>query len=74
MPVSRGTADTVFASRLGAVAEAVVNGTRERLKISRDPDCRWAYYDHSRNKSRSWCPMAACGNRAKARALPARGR
>jgi predicted RNA-binding Zn ribbon-like protein len=74
MPLSRGTADTVLASLLGAVAEAVASGAWDRLKICRNPDCRWAYYDLSRNRSRAWCSMAVCGNRAKARAFRARGR
>ncbi|MFI7640758.1 CGNR zinc finger domain-containing protein [Nonomuraea sp. NPDC049400] len=28
----------------------------------------WAYYDHSRNRRRTWCSMDICGNRAEARA------
>ncbi len=74
MPLSRGTADTVLASLLGAVAESVASGTWDRLKICQNPDCRWAYYDHSRNRSRAWCSMAVCGNRAKARAFRSRSR
>ena len=31
-------------------------------------DCRWAFYDRSRNRSGTWCDMSDCGNRAKARA------
>ena len=27
----------------------------------------WAFYDHSRNRSGTWCEMGKCGNRAKAR-------
>ena len=37
----------------------------ERLKIC--PNCAWLFVDKSRNRSRSWCDMAVCGNRAKAR-------
>lgn len=74
MPLSRGTADTVLASLLGAVAESVASGSWDRLKICRNPDCRWAYYDHSRNRSRAWCSMAMCGNRAKAKAFRRRSR
>src|SRR6266581_1962811 len=74
LPLSRGTADTVLATLLAAVAESVASGSWERLKICRNPDCRWAYYDRSRNRSRAWCSMALCGNRAKARAFRSRGR
>jgi predicted RNA-binding Zn ribbon-like protein len=31
------------------------------------PDCGWLFLDTSRNHSRRWCDMKACGNRAKAR-------
>ena len=30
-----------------------------------NPLCRWVFVDGSRNRSRRWCDMAACGNRAK---------
>lgn len=29
--------------------------------------CTWLFLDTSRNRSRRWCDMATCGNRAKAR-------
>lgn len=29
--------------------------------------CRWLWIDRTRNRSRRWCDMAVCGNRAKAR-------
>lgn len=73
-PLYRGTADSVLAMLLAAVAESVAAGTWNRLKACKDPDCRWAYYDQSRNRSRAWCSMAACGNRAKARAFRNRAR
>ena len=39
-----------------------------------DRACRWAFYDRSRNRSRTWCAMSVCGNRAKARSYRARHR
>lgn len=30
-------------------------------------DCYWIFLDNSRNRSRRWCTMSACGNREKAR-------
>ena len=38
-----------------------------RLKVCASPDCRWAFWDGTRNRSRRWCDMAGCGNRAKNR-------
>jgi predicted RNA-binding Zn ribbon-like protein len=52
---------------LAVVAEAMTNGSWQRLKACRAEDCRWAFIDAARNRSRQWCDMAICGNRAKAR-------
>ncbi len=44
--------------------------TSDELKLVRwceAPDCEWLFLDHSRNRSRRWCDMNSCGNRAKAR-------
>jgi predicted RNA-binding Zn ribbon-like protein len=57
---------------LAAVARLGVLGQLGRVKICPADDCRWAFYDASRNGSRQWCSMAVCGNRAKARAHRAR--
>jgi predicted RNA-binding Zn ribbon-like protein len=52
---------------LAAAARLAVLGYWERIKICPADDCRWAYYDRSRNRSRTWCSMRVCGNREKAR-------
>lgn len=36
----------------------------ERLKIC--GNCGWLFLDKSKNRSRTWCDMAVCGNRVKA--------
>jgi len=63
---------------LGAVAAAAValagDGRWERVKICPADDCRWAFYDQSKNRSRHWCSMAECGARAKSRAFRRRHR
>ncbi|MBZ7921051.1 CGNR zinc finger domain-containing protein [Ensifer adhaerens] len=41
------------------------NPEPDRLKIC--PNCGWLFLDRSRNRSRTWCDMAVCGNRNKAR-------
>lgn len=57
-----------LASLLVPVAEASGDGTWRRVKACRADDCRWAFYDRSRNHSGTWCDMAICGNRTKVRA------
>ncbi len=65
-PVAAGTAGAL--GRLVAIAAAAMaDGTWSRLKACHADDCRWAFYDHARNRSRRWCSMAVCGNRTKAR-------
>jgi predicted RNA-binding Zn ribbon-like protein len=50
------------------VYDEMVEGAWERLKACRADDCRWAFVDTSKNKSRAWCSMESCGNRAKVHA------
>lgn len=38
-----------------------------RLKACTDESCQWAFYDNTRNRSRTWCSMDVCGNRQKTR-------
>jgi predicted RNA-binding Zn ribbon-like protein len=38
-----------------------------RVKLCASTDCRWAYWDNSRNVSRRWCSMGVCGSRSKMR-------
>lgn len=65
-PAASGV-DGALGRVLAVVAEAMADGTWTRLKACRADDCRWAFYDHARNRSRHWCSMAVCGNRTKAR-------
>ena len=56
-----------FRGRLIAVAfAAMLNGSWNRLKTCRN--CRWAFFDESKNRSARWCSMELCGNRLKTRA------
>jgi hypothetical protein len=50
-----------------AAAKVAIEARINRIKICPADDCRWAFYDTSRNRSRQWCSMEVCGNRAKAR-------
>jgi len=39
-----------------------------RTKRCEGKDCGWLFFDATKNKSRRWCEMRVCGNRAKVRA------
>jgi len=59
--------------RLASVAlTAMLDGSWERLKACRN--CRWAFFDESKNRSAHWCSMSLCGNRLKTRAYRRRQR
>jgi predicted RNA-binding Zn ribbon-like protein len=55
-----------------ALVETMADGSWARLKVCRSDDCRWAFYDRSKNRSGAWCTMAVCGSREKVRAYRAR--
>jgi len=64
---------------LAIVLSAVADGRWSRLKAC--PDCRWVFYDHTRNGGKRWCLMyaggpqgRACGTIAKVRRFRERNR
>jgi predicted RNA-binding Zn ribbon-like protein len=61
---ARGAVGRVVAE----VSRGMADGTWERMKACRADDCRWAFIDTAKNRSRAWCSMKSCGNREKVRA------
>ena len=57
---------------LATLARAMADGSWSRVKSCRNDTCRWLFYDHSRNRSGTWCTMAICGSRMKSRAYRSR--
>lgn len=53
---------------LAELSTAQATGTWDRMKACRADDCRWAFLDTAKNRSRAWCSMQSCGNRAKVQA------
>ncbi len=49
-----------------SAADLLVSGQVERVRECGGHDCGWLFVDTSKNKSRRWCDMGDCGNRAKA--------
>jgi predicted RNA-binding Zn ribbon-like protein len=57
-----------FEARLLLAVERLQSqGAWPRLKACTEDDCQWAFYDTTRNRSRTWCSMDVCGNREKTR-------
>ncbi|BBC37957.1 PF07336 family protein [Streptomyces graminofaciens] len=55
-----------------ALSFFVVAGEQERLRRCEAPDCRRAFVDLSRNRSRRYCDSRTCGNRLHVAAYRAR--
>jgi predicted RNA-binding Zn ribbon-like protein len=72
-PCHQDLADGMFGLLL-IIREAQENGSWAQLRSCANPDCRWVFYDRSRNQHGSWCDMTVCGNRLKNRRLRARRR
>lgn len=47
--------------------ELLLDPMLDRVRKCAGTDCGWIFLDTSRNRSRRWCDMEDCGNRAKAR-------
>ncbi len=63
----------VLRARIAEAAVALLTSTRlERVKSC--PSCGWYFLDTSKNRSRRWCSMEACGSSAKARSYYWRSR
>ncbi|MCB0905952.1 MAG: CGNR zinc finger domain-containing protein [Nocardioidaceae bacterium] len=71
-PASGGVRGALAAIGIAA-HQAAADGLWHRLKICSSDECAWAYFDHSKNRSRQWCEYG-CGNRIKTRAYRARQR
>ena len=63
-----------FARLLRIIYDAQREGTWPRFHVCARPSCRWAFYDHTKNRSAQWCEMSVCGNREKARRRRTRAR
>jgi predicted RNA-binding Zn ribbon-like protein len=60
------TAPALLAPVLWSAADLLVEAPRRRIRICANPECGWLFIDASKNGTRRWCDMSACGNRAKA--------
>lgn len=64
-PSERGKYIALDVATAHSALSLIANPEPDRLKIC--PNCEWLFLDRSRNRSRTWCDMAVCGNRTKAK-------
>jgi len=57
-PIAKSAADLLTSDQLARVTECA----------NEEEGCGWVFLDKTRSRTRRWCSMSGCGNRAKARA------
>ncbi len=57
-PVAKSTAELLTSEEADRIRQC------EAISLT---ECAWLFIDETRNRSRRWCSMESCGNRAKAR-------
>jgi len=55
-------------------AELAAGVEARRIKVCPNPECRWVFYDETKNRRRRWCESTVCGNRDKVRRFRERTR
>jgi len=63
-----GEGDRVLALLAETASDLLCRGDLSRVRVCESPRCILVFYDTSKNRTRRWCSMAACGNRMKAAA------
>ena len=60
--------DSLVEPMVWSTAQLLSSEALERVgQCADERGCGWLFWDNSRNKSRRWCDMRDCGNRAKVR-------
>lgn len=59
--------DLILQPVVRAAVELLTSVDAERLGICADESCGWVFMDRTRSRTRRWCDMKVCGNRAKVR-------
>jgi predicted RNA-binding Zn ribbon-like protein len=62
----------VMAEIAADCARTLTTGEGARIRICENPDCRWVFYDETRNRAKRFCDDKLCGNLMKVRRFRAR--
>lgn len=72
-PVSE-SAQALLVRELAGSFGSILFRAPNRLKLCENPDCRRAFFDRTRSRTRRWCDSASCGNRVRVRRYRERAR
>ena len=65
-PVGGSEQDRLVRELAGSFG-SILRRAPDRLKLCDNPDCRRAFFDRTRSRTRRWCDSGTCGNRARVR-------
>jgi predicted RNA-binding Zn ribbon-like protein len=65
-PVGASEQDRLVRELAGSFG-SILRRAPDRLKLCENPECRRAFFDRTRSRTRRWCDSAGCGNRARVR-------
>jgi predicted RNA-binding Zn ribbon-like protein len=63
---AKPSANSILAPVLWSAGDLLVGPQLAKLRECSNDKCLWLFLDDSKNGTRRWCSMQACGNRAKA--------
>jgi predicted RNA-binding Zn ribbon-like protein len=69
-----GGLDEAIGRIIAIVNTEMILGRWNRMKACARDVCHWVFYDHSRNRTGTWCSMSICGSRTKVSAYYRRHR
>jgi predicted RNA-binding Zn ribbon-like protein len=72
-PVGGSAHDRLLRELAGSFG-SILRRAPDRLKLCENPECRRAFFDRTRSRTRRWCDSGACGNRARVRRYRERSR
>lgn len=64
--------EQVMAEVAASFAEMLIRGEGVRIRVCENPDCRWIFYDDTRNRTKKYCDHKMCGNLMKVRRFRAK--
>jgi len=62
-----GALDRVLWPVMRSAADLMLSKDLDRVRRCAGEECRWMFFDATRNRNRRWCDMADCGNIDKVR-------
>jgi predicted RNA-binding Zn ribbon-like protein len=71
---TKGGLDEALGQLVAIISAEMIRGRWSRMKACARDVCHWVFYDHSRNRTGTWCTMSICGSRTKVKAYYQRHR